>query len=67
MPRRRLCLCRQALDLGQAVGDRRLALLGPDGDAVGVDELGRDADEAEHAGQISLEMLERRCRGIGVG
>ena len=45
-----------------ACADRLLALLGADGEAVGGDELGLDADEVEHAAQIGLEMLERGRR-----
>ena len=55
-------LGRQPLDLGQPVGDARVALLGADRDAVGMDELGRDADEAEHAAANRFRHARARCR-----
>ena len=48
----------QPLDFGEAVGDARLALLRTVVDAVGVDELGLNAEEVEHRLQIGLHVLE---------
>ena len=46
----------ETLDLGEAVGDARFALLGADRDAVGGDEFGGDAEEAERGLQIAFGM-----------
>src|SRR5215210_3619347 len=53
---------------GQADGfaerrtNRDITLLGADGEPVGGDEFGVDADEVEHAAQIGFKMLERGGR-----
>ena len=50
----------EAKRVAEGLADRLLTLLRADGESVGSDELGFDADEVEHAAKLGFEMLERR-------
>src|SRR5687767_14687313 len=52
----------EALDFDEGALQRRVALLGADGEPIRVDEFRLDADKVEHALEVGLEMFERRGR-----